>query len=203
MKDELLDHYDDVKDQAKQRLQDFQAVPTTTRAWFSELAFCVFAANSSADMAAKAQRLLDPVLEEGSADAYREAVKGKVRFYNARSSYLAHNYDVVQGLDDFPEAVHDADDKRRFLIDSFKGIGVKEASHFLRNTGHNGYCILDKHVRRVCEALGVHSDADYPSHLDEYRRREQAIHRFCDDHGLDVDVFDLAVWSYNTGEIQK
>ena len=43
-----------------------------------------------------------------------------------------------------------------------KGLGYKEASHFLRNIGVKGHAILDKHVMRCLAEIGV---IDTASHL--------------------------------------
>ena len=36
-----------------------------------------------------------------------------------------------------------------------KGLGYKEASHFLRNIGFPGYAILDKHILNSLREMGV------------------------------------------------
>lgn len=204
MKDAILTHYHDVKDDAQKRLNQFQAIPETNEALFKELTFCVFAANSSADMAAKAVDLLEPILHTGDADTYKEQVTGNVRFYNVRSEYTAYNYDQLQQLNnDLSTHIQQDEQPRQFIQNTFKGIGMKEASHFLRNTGHSGYCILDKHIRTTCHQLNILDNPDYPKNTDDYLDKEQKIRTFCDNHDLDVDIFDLALWSYQTGHIAK
>jgi N-glycosylase/DNA lyase len=44
-----------------------------------------------------------------------------------------------------------------------KGLGYKEASHFLRNIGVKGHAILDKHVMRCLADVGVIDSAKPPS----------------------------------------
>jgi N-glycosylase/DNA lyase len=204
MKDDILTHYHDVKDQAKQRLQTFKDKPQTNQALFEELTFCVFAANSSAEMGLKAVDLLEPVLHTGDETTYKDRVDGKVRFYNVRSEYTAHNHNVITNLDKpLRKRIQEHDEPRKLIEDYFKGIGWKESSHFLRNTGHTGYCILDKHVRGIMADLDVFNDDDYPNTLSAYKEKERRIHEFCANHDLNVDVLDLALWSYKTGQILK
>lgn len=204
MKDDILTHYDDIKNDAEQRLHDFQDKPDDDHTLFKELTFCVFAANSSADMGMKAVELLEPVLHEGDHETYVDAVKGRVRFYNVRSEYTAHNHSALASLNKpLNERIEEHHQPRVFIKETFKGIGWKEASHFLRNTGHTGYCILDKHVRSLTADLDVLKDDEYPQKLSAYKEKEQRIHAFCDDHNLNVDILDLALWSYKTGRILK
>ena len=202
--DDLITHYHNIKPTAENRLNDFTTKPDDNHTLFKELTFCVFAANSSAEMGIKAVNLLEPVLHTGDEQTYKDRVHGKVRFYNVRSEYTAHNHDVITRLDQpLNEAINHHDNPRQLVEDMFKGIGWKEASHFLRNTGHTGYCILDKHIRRHCADLNILEDAERPTTHAEYTAKEQRIHRFCDKHELNVDILDLALWSYTTGEILK
>jgi N-glycosylase/DNA lyase len=204
MKEDIFSHYHNVQDQAKQRLQRFKDKPETDEALFEELTFCVFAANSSAEMGLKAVNLLKPVLYTGDETTYKDRVDGKVRFYNVRSEYTAHNHNVITNLDKpLRERIQEHDEPRKLIEDYFKGIGWKESSHFLRNTGHTGYCILDKHVRGIMADLDVLNDDDYPNTLSAYEEKERRIHEFCANHDLNVDVLDLALWSYKTGQILK
>lgn len=202
---ELKLHYTNIEPVAKQRLLQFKELRGANNdVLFEELAFCVFAANSSAEMAMKAVELLRPVLHTGDEETYKDAVHGKVRFYNVRSEYLAHNHDVLQRLNNNLHAHLETTKNPRVELRSlFKGIGFKESSHFLRNTGWEGYTILDKHVRNVAHSLGVHSDTAYPDTHRRYVTKEEKIKEYCEENGYDVDIFDLAVWSYKTGKIVK
>lgn len=200
----ILAHYEDVEEAARKRLESFKSCPCSDKAIFKELTYCVFAANSSAAMAEKAVELLEPVIHTGDVDEYKDQVAGKVRFYNVRSEYTAYNHGVINGFDkDLHTIIKEQDSPRRSVKKLFKGVGMKEASHFLRNIGHSGYCILDKHVRQVMCDIDVLNSTSYPSRPDEYEEAERRIQAFCDANGLDVDVFDLAVWSYKTGRIAK
>ncbi len=68
------------------------------------------------------------------------------RFYNNKSKFIVearkhHNIkDLLLGLS--------SGEARSFLVKNIKGIGYKEASHFLRNVGYNDVAIIDRHVLR-------------------------------------------------------
>ena len=206
-KQDLLNHYQDKQDDIQARLEDFKAVRNASdEKLFEELAFCIFAANSSADMGMKAVELLQPVMHDGSLSDYKDAVEGKVRFYNVRSEYLHHNKKIIEdagGMSTLLQTRDDTSELRLYLKDTIKGLGMKESSHYLRNIGYFGLCILDKHVRRVLSTLNVFKDDDRPSTVKEYEKKEQKMKLFADEHDLCIDTLDLAVWSYKTGTIQK
>jgi N-glycosylase/DNA lyase len=84
-----------------------------------------------------------------------------------------------------------------------KGLGYKEASHFLRNVGFKGYAILDKHIlRSLCE-LGIISSPQPPTTRARYLETEDTLRRFAQDVEIDFDELDLVLWSMKTGEILK
>lgn len=203
-----MKHYEDFKPIIDEKLDEFRRVHNEgSDVWFEEMAFCIFAANSSADMGLLAVDLLRPVLKDGSLEDYKEAVRGKVRFYNVRSEFLYYNKNLLAekgvSLKELIKSQSNFYDRRRFIKDNFKGFGFKEASHFLRNVGYKGYAIVDKHVLKVLKGLEV-LDSDRPPKIEEeYYGVESKIHWFAKSRGLSVDALDLALWSYKTGKIVK
>src|SRR5688500_2684510 len=84
-----------------------------------------------------------------------------------------------------------------------KGLGYKEASHFLRNIGVKGHAILDKHVMRCLCEVGVVDAPKPPSTRARYLAVEQELIRFAREIKVDFDELDLVLWSMKTGEILK
>jgi N-glycosylase/DNA lyase len=84
-----------------------------------------------------------------------------------------------------------------------KGLGYKEASHFLRNIGVKGHAILDKHVMRCLAEVGVIDSPKPPSTRRKYLEVEQQLTRFAREIGVDFDELDLVLWSMKTGEVLK
>ena len=79
-------HYESIKREAEGKLREFQDIRDAEHEkLMEELAFCVFAANSSAKMGLLAVELLRPVLHNGELEDYRQAVHKRVRFYNKRA----------------------------------------------------------------------------------------------------------------------
>ena len=84
-----------------------------------------------------------------------------------------------------------------------KGLGYKEASHFLRNIGIKGHAILDKHVMRCLAEIGVINSSKPPSTRTKYLETEKEFLRFARDIKINCDELDLVLWSMKTGEILK
>lgn len=189
------------------RLKDFKNNRTASNKKFlEEMAFCVFAANSSAKMGLKAAELLKDVLEQGSLDDYKNAVYKKVRFYNKRAEYLHHNKEKINSMKKeitklLNELSHE--ERRLFVKENFKGFGMKEASHLLRNLGHEGYCIIDKHILSTLKELDVIKNSTPPKNPDEYLKIEKKLKEFAEKEKINIDELDLAIWSLKTGEIIK
>ena len=86
---------------------------------------------------------------------------------------------------------------------SIKGLGYKEASHFLRNIGFPGYAILDKHILNSLREMGVINRRMRPAGRAGYLAIEKRLENFAREIGIDMDHLDLLLWSGKTGEILK
>ncbi|RMG02741.1 MAG: hypothetical protein D6735_09775 [Acidobacteria bacterium] len=84
-----------------------------------------------------------------------------------------------------------------------KGLGYKEASHFLRNIGFKGYAILDKHVVRSMVELGLIKEPCLLNSRTKYLKLEEILRDFSEGLGIDMDEMDLVLWSIKTGEVLK
>jgi N-glycosylase/DNA lyase len=198
----------------RKRLGEFQEVWRTgsdARLW-EELAYCIFTAGASARMGLSAVDAVRPLLLDGEADAMTVALKkaGAHRFPVARPRYIVstRNYfraDCGMALRKRLRSFKDPVERRDWLAQDkqVKGLGYKEASHFLRNIGVKGHAILDKHVMRCLAEIGVIDTAKPPSTRRKYLEIEQQLIRFARDIGIDFDELDLVLWSMKTGEVLK
>ena len=84
-----------------------------------------------------------------------------------------------------------------------KGLGYKEASHFLRNIGLKDYAILDKHVLRSLAELKLIDDPKPPNTRLRYLTIEEKLKKLAKITQIDFDELDLVLWSLKTGEILK
>lgn len=178
---------------------------------FEELAYCIFTAGASARMGLNSIERVRPLLSLGNCQQLSLALVGAHRYPNARARYIFEtrkyfqhefNFCLRAQLDSFGD---DHDARRDFFArnKNVKGIGYKEASHYLRNIGYRGYAILDKHIlRSLCEA-GLISSPDPPTTKKKYLALEEIMRKFAEQLTIDFDELDLLLWSNKTGEILK
>ena len=198
----------------RRRLGEFEEVwrkGSDARLW-EELAYCIFTAGASARMGLDSVDAVRPLLLEGEAEAMTAALKqaGAHRFPVARPKYIVttRNYfraDFGMALRKRLRSFRDPFERRDWLAQErqVKGLGYKEASHFLRNIGVKGHAILDKHVMRCLAEVGVIDSAKPPSTRRKYLEVEQELIRFAKQIRVDFDELDLVLWSMKTGEILK
>ena len=96
-------------------------------------------------------------------------------------------------------------ERRDWLVreKGIKGLGYKEASHYLRNIGFKGYAILDKHVLNCLAELQIIDDPKPPNTRTRYLRVEEKLQQLCNMTAIDFDELDLVLWSMKTGAILK
>jgi len=198
----------------RKRLGEFDDVwrkGSDARLW-EELAFCIFTAGASARMGLSAVAAVRPLLLDGDSDAMTAALKkaGAHRFPVARPRYIVstRNYfhaDCGMRLRKRLRSFSDPVERRDWLAQEkqVKGLGYKEASHFLRNIGVKGHAILDKHVMRCLAEIGVIDTAKPPATRRQYLEVEQQLVRFAREIRIDFDELDLVLWSMKTGEVLK
>jgi len=93
---------------------------------------------------------------------------------------------------------------REELVRSVKGLGYKEASHFLRNIGLGLHlAILDRHILRWMARLRLISS--YPKSLSRRRYLElEARFRWLARYlGMTPAELDLLLWAMETGTVFK
>jgi N-glycosylase/DNA lyase len=194
------------------RLAEFRTVyDKGDRAIFEELCFCILTAGSSAKMGMQTISALKDILRTGSEkELQHRAHLHRVRFWRLRPSYIYHTreyLDEVCGLK--LKRLIASFDGRHALRDFFaqnrdvKGLGYKEASHFLRNIGFPGYAILDKHILNSLREMGVISTRMRSTTRSGYLAIEKKVEQFAEEIDIDMDHLDLLLWSRKTGEILK
>ena len=202
------------KKDIRNRLGEFDEVwrkGSDARLW-EELAFCIFTAGASARMGLNSVEAVRSLLLDGEPEEMTRALKrsGAHRFPVARPryivttrSYLRANFGMQlrRRLRGFSDPV----ERRDWLAQEkqIKGLGYKEASHFLRNIGVRGHAILDKHVMRCLAEVGVVQYSKPPSTRRQYLDVEQKFLEFAKDIKINCDELDLVLWSMKTGEILK
>jgi N-glycosylase/DNA lyase len=93
---------------------------------------------------------------------------------------------------------------REWMVENVKGLGYKEASHFLRNVGlGEEFAILDRHILRNLKRLDVIAEVPVSITKKRYLEIEEKLRRFSREIGIPVADLDLLFWSRETGWIFK
>ena len=196
----------------RDRLDEFARVGRTgsQERLFEELTFCIFTAGASARMGLRSVESVRPVLMDGDLTDIRQALIGRHRFPNNRAAYVFETREYLRercGLELHRtlRSFKIADERRDFLAANrnVRGIGYKEASHFLRNIGYRGYAILDKHLLSRLAEFGIIDSSKPPSTKAGYLAIEEKLKRFAESIRIDFDELDLLLWFTKTGEILK
>jgi len=92
---------------------------------------------------------------------------------------------------------------REWLVKNVKGIGYKEASHFLRNVGFDNLAILDRHVLSVLHEYGLIDEVPRSLTCGRYLEIEEKLVELSEKLGLTLGELDLYLWYLKTGEVLK
>jgi N-glycosylase/DNA lyase len=194
------------------RLSEFKtAYEKGDRAIFEELCYCILTAGSSAKMGMRTVGALKDILHTGTEKELQQRAQAHhVRFWRSRPSYIVQTREYLNEacgmeLRRLIESFDCKNLRRDFFAKnkSVKGLGYKEASHFLRNIGFPGYAILDKHILNSLREMGVIGRRMRPTTRAGYLAIEKRLERFAREIGIDMDHLDLLLWSRKTGEILK
>jgi len=194
----------------KKRLKDFKRLYNCPdEDIFAELCFCLLTPQSKALTCDRALEALkkDRILFKGNKRDIRDRLKN-VRFPNNKASFIIDARKSFKNGDSF-EVKGKIDSKdialsRHWLADNVKGLGYKEASHFLRNIGLGGdIAILDIHILRNLKRFGVIKKIPSTMTKRGYLKIEEKMRRFSKRINIPLDELDLLLWSNETGVISK
>jgi N-glycosylase/DNA lyase len=210
--DELTRIYEEKREEISTRLAEFRQIGDagSDERLFEELTFCIFTAASSARMGLRSVESLRGVLMTGSKLQIQRALTGVHRWPRARGAYVHETREYLRkhhglSIRKLFSGLDDSDHRRDFFAANpcVRGLGYKEASHYLRNVGFTGYAILDKHVLARLAELGVIDSPKPPSTKNRYLGIEKKMKEFAERVKIDFDELDLLLWYTKTGEILK
>lgn len=201
---ELIEEYKSKKKYIKRRLKEFSDIDKgQDKEIFPELCFCILTPQSNARHCDKAIQELKKrnLLFTGRVGAIRRILKGRSRFHNKKAEYIVNarrlfNKEIL--------GQNDAKAIRNDLVKTIKGIGYKEASHFLRNIGLGAdVAILDRHILKNLRIYGIINKAPSSLTTKTYLDIEDKARRFAKRIRIPLEELDLLFWSKETGEIFK
>jgi len=185
------------------RLKEFESFQKkSSKHWFSELCFCILTANSRAETALKIQSDLGAVgfCECKPIEVKKTIQKHKHRFHNNKTKYICEareHIDIKNKLKHMIET-----EAREWLVKNIKGLGYKEASHFLRNIGYKNLSILDRHIINL---MVEDKKISRPKTLTKknYLEIEKDFLKLTKKTNTSAAELDLYMWYMKTGEVLK
>ncbi len=208
---ELKGLYRRIRPEIESRLAEFAAIWSagSDRELFIELVFCLLTPQSGARRSWNSLcGLIDcGDLFTGDFDALRDRIRS-VRFMNTK----AHNILLARemfftgavSLRKELESRTGDRERRRWLVAQVRGIGFKEASHYLRNIGLGcDLAILDRHILRRLAEYGVIAAPPKSLTNSRYEAIETAYLNFSRKMKIPPLHMDLLLWYKTTGEIFK
>lgn len=207
---DLVVDYKKRKKAIKKRLSEFEAAwEGSEEKVFSELCFCICTPQSKAIYCDKAISNLSGsgCLFKGSLEDIRVGLEA-VRFPNNKAKYIlaarklfteAGQLKIRSRID-----LKNNIETRDWLVKNVKGLGFKEASHFLRNIGQGkGLAILDVHILRNLLKYKVINKIPATISKRSYLDIEQVMKGFSKKTRIPLEELDLLFWSRQTGFIFK
>jgi len=170
---------------------------------FREMCFCIMTANCGAEKCIEIHnRMEDDFLILDRMQLAEKFKECGYRFPNIRSSYIieARNY-ITDLKEELSQSDRD-DSLRDWIVKHIKGLGYKEASHFLRNIGHENYAIIDFHI---IDVLVKHNLIEKPKTLTKkkYIEIESILRKMGEILKINLAELDLYLWYLETGKILK
>lgn len=208
---ELLTLYLEKAEEIQRRLHEFRLIYeyADDMCLFEELAFCTLTPQAKPLEAEKTIKHLKQLelLWKGDPEDISPHLH-RVRFRHTKAYALVYNRQQCFGEKHFSlrkqlEALPNGKKRRQWLVQTMRGIGWKEASHFLRNTGFNlDLAILDRHVLRM---LQKRFDEKLPSSLHEkrYLIYEEKLREWSELLGIPFPALDFVIFFQKTGIIFK
>lgn len=208
MKD-LLDKLSDLKNSEinssiRERLSEFRIIKDKSLTdIFNELCFCIMTANCSAEKCIEVQKRMENGFCKLDEQALSQQLKNfGYRFPNIRANYIIKAREYQEQLFSKINSLLDHFELREWLVKNIKGLGYKEASHFLRNIGFTEFAIIDFHIVDLLTKFDL---IEKPKTLSKakYLKIEKLLGEIAKELNLNLAELDLYMWYMETGKILK
>ena len=192
-----------VKTIVNKRLKEFESFQKkNTKAWFSELCFCILTANSKAITALNIQNELGAkgFCSHSQKELSNAIKRNKHRFHNNKAKYIKEardHIDIKNKIKNMPEF-----EARAWIIKNIKGLGYKESSHFLRNVGYKNLAILDRHIINLMHENKILKQKPTLTKKN-YLKIEGRFKSIANKLNMSAAELDLYMWYMKTGKILK
>ncbi|NVM03793.1 MAG: N-glycosylase/DNA lyase [Candidatus Helarchaeota archaeon] len=194
-----------IKDLVDNRIKEFKEVgEKKSNEIFKELCFCIMTANCSAEMCIRVQDEIDDgFLTLQEVDLAKRLKEVGYRFYNKRANYIEVSRKYKDDIKEIVESYEKESELRDWLVKNIKGLGYKEASHFLRNIGFKGLAIIDFHIIDLLIKQKLIDKKPKSLSKTKYLEIESILKKIAEELNLTLGELDLYLWYMETGKILK
>lgn len=166
----------------------------------AELIFCLQTPQSKAKHARETVKKLEACKKLFSAEELeiKNSMCG-IRFANKKARYIC---EAMKKFQEIKKHLNMEPMKlREWLVKNVKGLGMKEASHYLRNIGIFGLAILDVHVQKFMKAHNMLVGEVGKLTKKQYLANEKKYFELADKLKIKPEELDIVIWLYgNKGE---
>lgn len=206
----LKNTYNTVKKQIEERIAEFETVRKRgdEKEFCQELLFCLLTPQSRASFCWQAACLIQNLSCGGKNKDAVLSCLSRVRFKYTKAERIVHTLCYLRensiSLPEKLENFSNSSAARKWVVKTFPGIGWKEGSHFLRNTGIGlDLAIVDRHIIRMLVQIGVMKAEPRSISYQKYLEIENQIRSVADALHIPMSHLDLLFWYIQTGTIFK
>ncbi len=198
---ELKFFYKKFLPEIKKRIKEFRKNSKSNKKIFLELCFCLCTPQSKAKNCWFAVQILakNNFFNFNKRKIAVVLKNSGVRFHNKKAKYImaVGNGQRAMGRG---QLIY----KREWLVQTIKGLGLKESSHFLRNIGFGlKYAILDRHILKNLVKYRVIKKIPKNLNKKNYLLIEEKMQKFAKKVKIPMAELDLLFWAMETGEVFK
>lgn len=203
---QIKEIYNKFKRDIQKRKQEFVEKLNNKQEVYKELCFCLLTPQSKA---LNCWSAVEEMFSRGFPNVSKRVVlnilKHKVRFYKKKAKFL---FDSVEKFDFIWKLIKNKNLSdnviREILVRELRGMGYKEASHFLRNIGYSfNLAILDRHILNNLKNLGVIKKVPRILSKKIYCEIEDKFRNFSKKISIPMIDLDLLFWAKQTGFVFK
>ncbi len=193
-----------VRNLVETRIREFKAIKSRgPEEIFKELVFCILAANFNALRSMKiVEELGDKLLTLSRSELAGELKRLGHRFPDTRADYIVRARDELEEIMNALRKLKDENELRAWLAENVRGLGYKEASHFMRNIGYENVAIIDFHILRILQRYGLVESIKTLTRK-RYLEIEEILKTIASKAGISLAELDLYLWYMDSGKILK
>ncbi len=193
----------DVKNKVAERILEFKKTGGSgCEEIYKELCYCILTANFSAERAIRIHQRICDRLSDISEDELERILKENGYRFPFRAGYIVAARKYKENIRELLDKNVSEEELREWLTRNVKGLGYKEASHFMRNIGYSNIAIIDRHILSILRRFKI---LNPPKTLTKrkYIEIEKILREIACQTNITLGELDLYLWYMETGRVLK